>query len=527
MLSTAYELEPMDGVEEQDLFLSILYHDARGGNAIRLLIGKKDNNQQYVNHFANKNFRNIEYLSSKHNAYASINTFKSYRRKADEVYNMSCIFIDLDGHDFKTKAQLDKAVEKTKARLRKAFKSGEITPPTMMTFTGRGMGVFYNLTTSIANTTKTEKSIKYMEQVKVALTAKYKKILSGKGLLEVDTKVKDNARVCRMPQTMNHNCNEWCRLIHVSRNDEGEVLYYDLKELAFKNHLFEDLEEVRKRIQSKKVVSIDAYKLPFLTMRMQKLETLQALRNNVCAGCREYMTFIYYNAAKQVFGEEEGREATEQFNNCFVEPLPYSELEHAFSVTEKNMAPSGDYNGFYKLSDSWIIDALKVTKEENSKCLFGSSRRQIKRREIKEANKSRRAERNREIAEYIKENPGLTYASIATLFEVSESMIYRICKQYDIRRYKTEESAEEPKSLENTANIQNLQKVAESLLGVPSGASSEEHDKSSLAFLTRMLSMYDALYGEITSQRREKKQIKGQYGFKFNDTGGIDYYMIS
>lgn len=531
--SSAYELEPLEDIDEQDLFLSILYHDARGGNAIRMLLGEEESSKPYINHFANKSWKKIGYRSSKYNAYASVNTFRSYKRVSDEVYNLSGIFIDLDGHDYKSVEEMDRAIEKTKKRLQRAYKNKEITAPTMITHTGRGLGLFYILSSSIANSPKAQKSVRYLDQVRAALTAKYKTILDGNGYLEVDSTVKDYARVCRMPLTMNQKCNRWCRLVHVSYTDEGEVAYCDLKQLAQENHLFDKINEVRKQLTSRKVISLDAYRMPFLTIRLQKLELLQELRHYVCTGSREYMIFIYYNAAKQIYGETEANAAVRAFNDKFVEPLSEQELEHAFSVTDKNKAPTGDYEGFYKLPDSWITEVLEVTDIENAKCRFGASKRQIERQNIKEENHNRREERNKIIAEYIIDNPGQTYPEIAAQFGVSESMIYRICKQYDLRRNKTKqaEQSDIPEQVVETAQNKTLQNLSQSLLGVPffpvSVVTPLGISLDPVAKEDGLIQAYADLYGEVTKKRRRSKQMKGQMGFRIASDGSFEYYLIS
>ena len=98
MLECSLALEPLDEIDEQRTFLSILYHDIRGGNAIRILFGT-DHKVKKI--YADNDYQNIEYRSVDYNAYTSINTFKSYKRKAEDVYNFSGIYIDCDGHGFK------------------------------------------------------------------------------------------------------------------------------------------------------------------------------------------------------------------------------------------------------------------------------------------------------------------------------------------------------------------------------------------------------------------------------------------
>ncbi len=543
----AYQFEPLEGIDEQEMFLSILYHDARGGNAIRLLLGEEEDGKRYVCHFANRDYRKVGYRSTKYNAYTTVNTFKTYKRNAGEVYNFSGIFIDLDGHNFKTEEKMDKAIERTKKRLQKAFENEEISAPTMITHTGRGLGIFYILRTSIANTPKTKKSIKYLDQVRAAITAKYKKILAGTGYLEVDTTVKDNARVCRMPLTMNRKIGRWCRLIHVSYTEDDEVQYYDLKELARINHLFDEINEVRRDIATKKIVSLGEYKYPFLALRMQKLELLQEIRGFECTGTREYMIFTYYNSAKQVYGIEGGKQATERFNQRFLQPLPDGELEHAYECVNTNKAPTGDYEGYYKLPDRWVVESLAVTDEENKRCRFGASKRQIERQQIKESNKSRREERNKEIAGYVSEHPEQKYAEIAAQFGVSESLLRKICKEYGIRRYKAlkvqntalQEASNDVRRVDSE-NGKNAKFLSNSLLGVPSAAlggtgadiflAIPETEENAAASMKQdgLVQAYLDLYRQATEKRKKRrKQVPGQIAFRFDGDGTAEFYIVS
>ena len=543
--SVAYAFEPSTE-DEQALFLSILYHDIRGGNAIRMLLGEEAETP-YVRHFANRDYNKIKYTSTNYNAYVSLNSFRSYKRVADEVYNYSGIFIDLDGHNFKSVEAMDAAIDRTWEKLQKAFEDKEITAPTMVTHTGRGLGLFYILKTSIANQPKAKKSIKHLDEVRAALTAKYKHLLSGKGYLDVDTSVKDAARVCRMPSTINKKINRTCRLIYVSYRKSGEVEYCDLNRLAKDNHLFDEINKIKKEIASKKIISLDAYRMPFLTIRLQKLELLQELREFRCIGVREYMIFIYYNAAKQIYGADRAVLATQEFNRKFSVPLSEAELNHAFSVTDKNLPPTGDYEGFYKLPDKWVVDVLDITADENKQCHFGASKRQIERENTKKENKSKREERDKEIAEYIVANPKETYPSIAARFSVSESKIYLICKQFGISRYNSrnedveeiEETVVEQVKVAEITKVQNLKNLSESPLGVPfeglRGSSSD-------AFISEfgvsvegvhpetkqdgLVQAYVDLYGSVTKRKKKIRQMPGQMGFRMSPDGEVEYYVV-
>lgn len=532
MLGTeAYALEPLEDIDEQGQFLSILYHDARGGAGIRLLL-QEEAGQTVVRHFGSRKIEALEYRSMSCNAYVTVNTFKSYKRRTEEVYNYSGIFIDLDGHGFKTEDAMEKAIDRTRTRLAKAFKKGEISAPTMITHTGRGLGIYYILKASIANKPKAKRSIDYLEQVRVAMTAKYKRILSGSGYLEVDATVKDAARVCRLPLTLNRKAGRFCRLIHIEQDDEGETRYYDLKELAEQNHLFDQINEIRNKLKQEKIVGIDEYRLPFLTIRLQKLEMLQEIRKYDCQGTREYMCFIYYNAAKQIYGQERGIAAVKVFNERFNEPLPSEELQRSIDGVDRNVPPTRDYEGFYKLPDAWVVEMLGVTDEENRRCRFGASRQQIERQKKKESNQKKRNERNEEIAAYIENHPEETYSEIAVRYAVSESMIYRICKEYGIKRYKAEKDVPERKiSVMGpvSGEILKSSKNAPEYLGVPVGGFSGDMlsaISSEASPMDGLIQAYADLYEQVQTKRRKRKQIPGQLGFRWDVDGELILYEV-
>lgn len=435
MLINSYELEPLEYIDEQETFLRILYHDSRGGNAIRLCI---DRDHGIKDVYANPDYHKMDYRSGKYNVYTSVNTFKSYKRLSQDVWNYSAIYIDLDCHDKDLKTvSLDCAIENTKSRLIKAFMTNEISIPTMITFTGRGLGLFYVLNTSIANTPPSDKSIRYLYHVYSALMERYGCILAGDRYLKVDYAVKDKSRVCRLPLTFNHNIGRWCRLIHVSYNEYGDVRYYDLKELAECNSLFVKPNitlKSKKIIIPTKTININEFKMPFLKQRINRLEMLQNLRNYDCEGSRELMTFVHYNAATQLYGPEKGKESTIAFNNRFNEPLENNEIISMFEGVDRNVArDTNDYEGFYKLKDKWIKEKLDVTESENIVCKFGTS---VKRQLEKENNKNRKQIRNRAIADRIIKEKNCSYTEIALRFGVSSKTVQRIAKQYHVNRYK-------------------------------------------------------------------------------------------
>ncbi len=508
--------------DEQKQFLEVLQHDRKNGNVIRLTLGQEDNPEP--RHFASKDLKKVMYTGTNKNAYVSLNSFKGYKRKADQIWNYSGIYIDLDGHDF-TDSELFKAISRTKDRIGKAVDDKKILMPTMMTSTGRGLGIYYIFERSIANVDASSKAIRFMDDIKKLLIRKYSEILSGKGLLEVDVKVQDPARVVRMPGTYNIKARRNCSLLFVGRDKADKILYYSLNDIVKGNHLedyFEKRRASREEMRKKKVVYIDAYRLPFLTLRMQKLKSLQELREYDCHGFREYMCFIYYNAAVQVYGHDDGMDSLRSFNDAFNEPIADKEIEHIIKVVENNKPSYGNYEGYYKLPDNYILETLEITEVENKICRFGQSKRQIENEQKKAKHKAEKIKRNNEILDYIIANPDVKYDDIASSFGVSEKTVRRIANANNVYRHK----AYVNKVADNTPG-RSGQNFTESLVGVPSCSSRGNDLPTWSVEITQredLLTAYRRLYTPVIQELKDKRQIVGQLSFRTDPDGNIVFY---
>ena len=120
-------------------------------------------------------------------------------------------------------------------------------------------------------------------------------------------------------------------------------------------------------------------------------------------------------------------------------------------------------------------------------------------------------------------NPDIKYPDIATQFGVSESMLYRICKEYDIRRNKSRAQdtvlASDSASAFSEPVNKNLQNLSQSLLGVCSFFEEWVYSPQD-----GVIQAYLDLYSQVTMTKRRQKQIPGQIGFRFRDTGECEFY---
>lgn len=420
---------------EQELFLKLLYHDSHNGHAIRFtLSGDKTHKKT----FANKNPQKIAYKGKKFNAYASINTFKGMRRLSNEVFNYGCIYLDIDGHDLPDDV-LKEELGRTRKLIADAYDGSEITPPTIIDFTGRGFGIFYILDRSIANIEKNRKIIEYLHSVREKLFKRYEELLSKAGIkLTMDAAVLDDARVARMPGTVNQSNGEVCHIIFWN-NSDGKTNYCSLSEIYNGSGL--DRYSRKKPQQKTQFYKYtDLKQRYFLKKRMESLEKYQESDKYICSNKRDLLCFIYYNAAKQILGHDEAAEALNNFNEKFVHPLDKAEIENIIRVTDRNKCP--DHEGYYKLNNKWIMDKLSMTQEEADTCGLGASRRKIEREETKRKNEEKRKNRRERIREYALNHTEMTYTEIGEKCDVSERTVKRYLKDMGITRYTKRDNVE-------------------------------------------------------------------------------------
>lgn len=444
-LNSKFFYDPLEKkrLNQQQIFIETLYHDNKNGFLTRM----KFVNKKTIK-YSSRDCKTMESYEKNCDTYISLNGFSKPDKNSKNLRNINCLYFDLDCHD-KDQNYIDTCIKNTYKMLGRAIKENYIPKPTMITESGRGLGLFYVLKHSIANTENTVKSINFWKVIYKCLFQKLKDMLSNAYcVLEPDsTSICDVARIVRMPLTTNTNNGRICKLVRVEKSSENTPLFYDLSELneytkdmkAYPDKKFKSKRP--HKFENKKVVNFNAYKFPFLTSLMEKLERLQDKFNAVCTNKRrELMCFYYYNAAKQVL--EDARIRLYVFNEGFNEPLDEKELEHVIKSVNSNKPASGDYEGYYKIKNSTIIEKLDLTDEEINYCGFCGSLKIKKREEKKIANRLAKEKRNADIISMIIEHPELTYEYIAETFHVSLRTLKNIAAQAGIKRYNLKTDSE-------------------------------------------------------------------------------------
>lgn len=411
---------------EKIRFLQTLHHDKKGGQMIRL----QRHGDQMVP-FSTCDIGELAATGTDLDTYTTVNTFKGNRRKATDVFNFESIYIDIDCHTSEDSSVVETAKARVLSILQEAYSAETLAAPTMITDTGRGYGLQYCLKRSIANTWRAEKMIAFFKKVRKAIFEKYKEILGSETMVEVDGAVLDDARVCRLPGTYNTKAGRFCRLISVSEK------YFELSDLVQDCHLWDwksdeeyqkEKTEKEKR-KSRSVVSFAEYRLPFLTARLEHLEKLQAMRGANCEGGREQMMFIAYSALTQL-DPTSAVQRLQEMNNRFADPLPQVELDHIIQETDQSVGE--DHRGYYKLSNSYVVNTLGLTDDEINTLGIGKG---LKRSVERQAARDKKIETQKRVVELLSQADSLTYDQIAEETGVSRRTICTIAKNEGLMRY--------------------------------------------------------------------------------------------
>lgn len=438
---------------EKETFLRFLYHDSRNGVMIRL---RKDVNGG-VSSFSTTDIKELAATGTDDaHIYTTVNTFRGAKRTSDKVFNYGSIYIDLDCHAEDPEA-VQATKEKTVELLEQVYASGEIAVPTLITDTGRGFGIQYVLSKSIANGNNVAQR-NFFKKVRQGIFDKYKQLMEAEQVAQPDPAVLDDARVCRMPGTYNKAADRYCRLIYADEH------YYELSELVKSCHLWEweDRETYHQKKEQKqgrkatarKIIPFDGNYTSFLQNRIEQLKMLQRIRKDACTNrCREQLLFIAYSALVQV-DRVHAVERLHQMNAEFTQPLDKKELVHIIEETDS------DQKGFYKLPDEYVVRTLDLTEEEITALGFGSGWR---RTAAKRETAKRRNEIRNQVVRLLGQADRLTYDEIAEQVGVSRRTVCTIAKEAGISRYKknvpdpevsnsAEETAELSKKMEQTEN---------------------------------------------------------------------------
>lgn len=307
--------------------------------------------------------------------FVTLNEFYGYSRVSNKCSAIGCLYVDLDGHDL-SHDQLNKAVMRTEQRLNEAWNEGEMLPPTCITLTGRGIGLYYVLQNSIAvQTQKSERLLKFYDWIYGMLICAYQNLLSGDGYLQVDKATRDKARVVRLPGSYNVAANTVCRLCKVPLNIDGNPYYYTLDHIKAGCKLEQyacaghdrDFSAFRRSILKKQKKYEDIFQgnsdwnKRLHMHRINWLIKVAHTKQEQCnEGYRDEVLHLLYNAAVQVMSYGEAESLIREINASFVKPLKDREIMSIIGTIRRH--------GIYRYTTQKMIDKLNLTWDEVEQC---------------------------------------------------------------------------------------------------------------------------------------------------------------
>ena len=406
---------------DKELFSSMLFHDDKNSNYII----QKFKSGKFCKVVKAKDFLSAEIPDE--DIYITINGFCGNTRKTYQCRQINALFFDLDAHSINTK-DAKWEIEHTYFSLKDAIEENRLKKPNLIINTGRGLHLYYIFQKSIPYRLK-DKSVNkvglsirksIINSIGDDINAVLKKSDCG---LELDTKVSDISRIARIPGTKNSNTGTEATIIDYDED------YYTFEELLKPN--------AKKKQPVAKIKTVNnEYGQALHNIRLSELEKLQEYRNFDCRGCREYMCFVYYNAAVQIHDRKTAYEKLISFRNKFddIHSVSDSQLKALAGCIDRNKG-SG-YEGFYKLKKDWIIQHLGITPDEIAELgLFQLSKRKLK----KEKTKINKQEQAMQVIELAKN--GMKHQTIADTVGISKRKVQYILKEAGVTREYNRKSA--------------------------------------------------------------------------------------
>lgn len=261
------------------------------------------------------------YAERDEDCYICLNDMRGNRRSIMNTHAITGVYIDLDKHPAEDvpKEIADNIVKTAKERsyelIMAAVKEGTIPEPTMITETRRGYGVYYIYEKPLAHTVAAGGLIKCHDYTCKRIMAKFQGLLSSPELLEVDKRVTNKDRLCRVVGTYACGTDFQCRLV------KADEIYYSLTSLR-EGFDIKDREEnpaliKRSYLRAKNVIDLSEYRTAGLVAhRLDVLDNIvtNKVEKGILSGYRELYLFWTYNYLAQVMPEHEAIQSIKKLN---------------------------------------------------------------------------------------------------------------------------------------------------------------------------------------------------------------------
>ena len=284
--------------------------------------------------------------------YITANTVSGVDRKANGLFGLHNIVIDVDCHNEKQLSEIPAMLQSFLWRCDRDLWD-DLPRPNSIVRTGRGVQLWWAIKPCHASCRY------YYDQIKTGLIDRIEELLEEYGELadlKVDRASSINAvGYFRVPCTYNTNARRYgsLQVLHSERYDTHDLAGY-----------IRPLPSHKRAQKSAKTVPLQSCDLIVLhnahstgANRVMQLVKLRNLRNNeVGAETRNDLCFAVYNSLRMSFDHDEAMERLRAYNSGFKQPMSEKELEHTICSAKRK--------GGYKYSNEKLIELLEITPEE-------------------------------------------------------------------------------------------------------------------------------------------------------------------
>ena len=327
-----------------------------------------------------------------YDTYVTINRFRTKSRKGEFCSELTGIFIDLDVmHNVKPydANQADTIISAALERLDQECSEGKILAPTVMTLSGRGIGCLYLYPDSVSATDPEAAS--FHETLYNKMIGRFR-VLYPEPVIDVDQRITDKARVCRLPGTYNNKAGRYAVLYRL--NPENRYTQTEMYEGMRLGDITDEPEKKTKKAPAVKkknksdsdpkvkdqknssqahdcketeihVPKISRFGQCVAKSRLAMMDKLLTMREFREGDGREELVFITYCHLKQLYPPEEAHEKIVEFNQKLEEPLGKTELTACIrNVDSHSSVYRESLNGTYIFKNQTIIELLSLTDTE-------------------------------------------------------------------------------------------------------------------------------------------------------------------
>lgn len=365
--------------------------------------------EQYIQGREHDSYITVNLFSGKYRYNEGTHKWGWFRQEQDCVA-INGFLVDFDIMKGKevhyTLEEGDRIVKEVLFKVDRLVEEGAMVKPTLVTLSGRGIQMLFLYEEAIGTYNK-EALYKHNKLYTHVVT--FLQSIFDKNFVEVDTKVTDAPRICRLPGTMHtkngrmatlqeingdcyYNVDDLCKFFAVDLAEEApkkpgrkakasKVVSITKQVKKCKN--YQHILNKNKPVISRNEVIMFENKLierRNIQGKIKSIEKLAEYRGMSKGQGREVMLHIYYSLQRQINKATIAEEKTRRFNSYFDEPLPEGEVygliknanTHRGGKTEKIEWEDGKAitvehqypNGYYEASRQGIIEMLGMSEEE-------------------------------------------------------------------------------------------------------------------------------------------------------------------